>query len=410
SMRGRRKANYGLNFHWGQPWWKYNKVLEDYFARLSYTLSQGVRAVEVLVISPMTSVWCLYTPLNTSRVKKTDDEFSKLLKILLRNHIDFEIGDELILAHYAKIEGKELVVGRARYRAVVLPRAINITSSVLELLKQYLDSGGILILIGGPPKYVDGDESPKAKELLRRAIVAESEEEVVKILKTVDVEVVVDGDAVDENVLIHMRKIDNSRVLFVTNVDRDREYTLRIGVKGSYDIELWDPLTGEITKYGGSIRDSRTWFYLTLKPIESKLFILKPGIPTKDVVSEVFEKIHEIYVGGSCSVRRRDLNILVLDYAQLSLDGKTWSNYKHLVKIREELVSIGFGVEYKLRFRFIAELKPISATYLVIENPSMYRGVRVNGVEIDLSKSCGPWIDWNFRKYDITNLINIGSD
>lgn len=410
SMRGRRKADYGLNFHWGQPWWKYNKVLEDYFARLSYTLSQGVRAVEVLVISPMTSVWCLYTPLNTSRVKKTDDEFSKLLKILLRNHIDFEIGDELILAHYAKIEGKELVVGRARYRAVVLPRAINITSSVLELLKQYLDSGGILILIGGPPKYVDGDESPKAKELLRRAIVAESEEEVVKILKTVDVEVVVDGDAVDENVLIHMRKIDNSRVLFVTNVDRDREYTLRIGVKGSYDIELWDPLTGEITKYGGSIRDGRTWFYLTLKPIESKLFILKPGIPTKDVVSEVFEKIHEIYVGGSCSVRRRDLNILVLDYAQLSLDGKTWSNYKHLVKIREELVSIGFGVEYKLRFRFIAELKPISATYLVIENPSMYRGVRVNGVEIDLSKSCGSWIDWNFRKYDITNLINIGEN
>jgi len=55
SMRGRRKRDYGLNFHWSQPWWKYNRTLEDYFARLSYVLSRGKRVVNVLVIHPIGS-------------------------------------------------------------------------------------------------------------------------------------------------------------------------------------------------------------------------------------------------------------------------------------------------------------------------------------------------------------------
>ncbi len=410
SMRGRRKADYGLNFHWGQPWWKYNRVLEDYFARLSYVLSQGVRVAEVLVISPITSVWCLYTPLNTSKAKKVDEEFSKLLKILLRNHIDFELGDELILARYGRIDGKELVIGRARYKIVVLPRIINITYPVLELLKKYLDLGGIVILIGEPPKYVDGSESPKVRELLKKAIVVQSEEEAVKILKTIDMEVIIEGEAVDENILVHTRDVGNSKVLFVVNINRDKEYTLKIGVKGFYDVELWDPFTGNATKYSGDIEGGRTWLYLALKPVESRLLVLKHGTPAKGEVTEAFEKIGEIYAEGNYKIRRRDLNILVLDYAQLSLNDGIWSNFKHLVKIRDELVSAGFGAGYKLRFKFIAEFKPTTNTYLVIENPSMYRCLRINGVEIDLSKSCSSWIDWNFRKYNITELIKVGEN
>ncbi|MEM0027406.1 MAG: glycosyl hydrolase [Ignisphaera sp.] len=410
SMRGRRKADYGLNFHWGQPWWKYNRVLEDYFSRLSYVLSQGVRVAEVLVISPITSVWCLYTPLNVSKAKKIDEEFSKLLMTLLRNHIDFELGDEMILARYGRVDGRELVVGRVRYKAVIMPRAINITYPVLELLKRYLDSGGMVILVGGFPKYVDGSESPKVEELLRKALVVQSEEEAVKILKAIDMEVTVEGENLDENILIHTRDVDGSRVVFIANVSRDRDYAIKIGVKGLYDVELWDPFTGNITKYSGDIKNGRTWIYLTLKPVESRLFVLKPGTPTKGMVREAFEKIYEIYVKGNYKIRRRNPNILVLDFAQLSLNNTMWSDFKHLIRIREDLVSTGFGSNYKLRFRFIAEFKPKTNTYLVIENPSMYKCLRVNGVEIDLSKSCGLWIDWNFKKYDVTNLIKAGEN
>jgi len=41
SMRGARKRDYPPNNFYQQPWWPSNRLLEDYFARVSYALTQG---------------------------------------------------------------------------------------------------------------------------------------------------------------------------------------------------------------------------------------------------------------------------------------------------------------------------------------------------------------------------------
>ena len=409
SMRGRRRADYGLNFHWSQPWWKYNRLIEDYYTRLSYVLSQGIRLSEVLILSPITNIWSLYSPLNTSKAKKIEDQFFKLLKIFVKNHIDFELGDEMIISRYGRVEGRNFAIGRARYKVVILPKMINITRRVLELLKQFIDVEGMVVVVGGIPKYVDGVESSEAEKVLSKALVVESEEDVVKILKNLDLEIVVESDDTEGNILIHPRRDGDTLIIFISNVDRINSYNVKIKVKGSYRIELWNPFTGSVEEYTGKYENGETYLRTNLKPVESKLFILKPGKPLERIL-DIHKKVEERELRGTFIVKRRHPNILVLDFAQLSLNGISWSSFKHLYKIREELIAQGYGVNFKLKFKFLAEFKPSTPIYLVIENPAMYRSVKVNSIEIDRSKDCGYWVDWNFRKYDISNAISIGEN
>ncbi|RLG75477.1 MAG: hypothetical protein DRO12_05430, partial [Thermoprotei archaeon] len=245
-------------------------MLEDYFARLSYVLAQGSRISEVLVVSPMTSIWSLYSPLNTSKAKKIEENFFKLLKSLVRNHVDFELGDEMIISKYGRVEGDEFIVAKVRYKAVVLPRMSNITGAVLELLKQFIEAGGTVVVVGGVPRYVDGAESSKAEEVLAKAHVVDSEEKAVELLKRLDAEVVVESDDSEGNVLTHARRDGDTLIIFTVNVDRANSYNVKIEARGSYRIELWNPLTGGIEEYPGEYENGRTLLETKLRPVESK--------------------------------------------------------------------------------------------------------------------------------------------
>jgi len=54
------KRDYPPSFNYNNTWWKYNKVHEDYFARLALMLTQGEPVRDVLVVHPIASAWCDY--------------------------------------------------------------------------------------------------------------------------------------------------------------------------------------------------------------------------------------------------------------------------------------------------------------------------------------------------------------
>ncbi|MCD6384953.1 glycoside hydrolase, partial [Candidatus Sumerlaeota bacterium] len=76
SMRGERKRDYPPNLFFQQPWWEYNKYLEDYIARLSYVLSQGERVVDILLLHPIGSGWSVYSPLSVRPVQELDESLN----------------------------------------------------------------------------------------------------------------------------------------------------------------------------------------------------------------------------------------------------------------------------------------------------------------------------------------------
>ena len=150
SMRGERKRDYPQNIFYQQPWWPENRLIADYFARLSYILSQGRRVVDILVIHPIGSAWTLYRPGATRAVDELDQALDDLLMTLMQNQRDFHLGDEMSMAPGAPCEahvvvdgeGARLGVGQMSYRVVIVPPGVTLAENTVRLLRRFAAAGG----------------------------------------------------------------------------------------------------------------------------------------------------------------------------------------------------------------------------------------------------------------------------
>jgi hypothetical protein len=406
SLRGRRKADYGLTIHWSQPWWSFNRVIEDYFARLSYALSMGVRLVDVLILHPISSVWATYSPVNESRAAAVNDMFMNLIKEFTKIHVDFELGDELLLAKYGRVEGRRLTVGRAKYSIVVIPPSYNMLRSTFNLLKNFIEGGGFVIAIKPLPTMIDGVEAPELNELLGRVKVLNGIGELGGVLSSLDLGTVVKTKTdTDGDVLIHVRSAGDSLVAFMANTSRAKEHEVEVGFRGLFKVEDWDPLTGEVSEYPGSTSGGRTWVKVRLTPVGSKLLILKPGEPMSEHPTS-FIKVSEIKLSGPWAMRRLNPNVLVLDYARVKL-GDSWSEPLPMPRVKEHMANMGVGSNYLIRVEFNVAEKPNGRLYLAIED-GLVRRLVINGREVNLTKATGTWLDWNLKMYDVTDAVKEG--
>lgn len=403
SLRGRRKRDYGLNFHWAQPWWKYNRLVEDYFARLSYALSRGVRVANVLVLHPIGSAWALYSPLSERRVAELDEKLQGLMKGLLAIHVDFELGDETLMAKHARVEGARLRVGRALYDAVVVPPSVTIASSTLKLLKELVSAGGVVVFVEQPPSTVEGRPSPELAELVKGARYAPSpsRDALEEALKGVPRPVVVEGDP-DGSVLYHLRRDGGSAILFLANTSRTSSYKLRVGLEGVWKPELWDAVTGEVRELGAAVDGGRTWLSLEMPPIGSSLIVFRPGEPAAPQAPLQLQ-VEEVELGDEgWRARRLDSNALVLDYCYYSVEEGRWSGPVHVWRAQREIASRGVGARFALRFEFECGVNPRGRSIkLVVESPYAY-DVEVNGRPVEWR---GCWLDPSFLTAEISELL-----
>lgn len=403
SLRGRRKRDYGLNFHWAQPWWEYNRLIEDYFARLSYALSQGVRVVNILVLHPMGSAWALYTPLAEQRVAELDERFGRLLRELLALHVDFELGDEIVMAKHAAVEGGRLRVGRALYDIVLVPPSVTIASTTLKLLSEFVRTGGSLVFIDSPPSRVDGELSRELRELVERSKLIPLDRQALEdALKEVPRPVMIEGDP-GGAVLYHLRRVDGELLLFLVNTDRSAHRALRVGVEGVWRPELWDALTGGVRELGASVSSGRTWLEIEMPPVGSALIRLAPGRPSLPQGAEL-KPVLELPLGDSgWELKRLSPNALVLDYCRFSAEGGAWSDVVPVWRAQRQLVSSGVGARFALRFEFecLADPTRLNAK-LVVEAPHLY-DVRVNGRLVEGWESS--WLDPSFGAADVSGPL-----
>ena len=405
SMRGRRKADYGLIIHWGQPWWPYNRLIEDYFARLSYVLSQGVRLVETLVIHPMGSVWATYSPVNEDEARFIDGSFMELLRELVRLHVDFELGDEALLAKYGRVEGGRLIVGRSSYRVVVIPPSYTLSRSTLNLIREFAKAGGLIVAVKPTPTMVDGVESPEVKEALANARVVDSIKQLGDALRDVDWFVKVVGG--DGDVLHHVRQVDGQYVVFLANVSRENEHEVEVSVKGMYSVEEWDPFTGEVKDYPAAVSGGSTVIRVRLKPVGSMLLVLRQGVPKVQGGAGRMVKVAEVDLGGEWGIEVLNDNVVVLDYARVK-EGDSWSSPMPMPKIADMIANGRLGSGIVLRFELNISSMPKGSVYLVIERIKGIRRVSVNGIDVDLNRPEGHWVDSNFPKYEISRFIKQG--
>jgi len=233
SMRGERKRDFPPNFFYQQPWWEDERGFADYQARVCLTINEGRRLVNILLLQPLSSVWCEYSPLHAEQdyvpENLYDQPFARISKMLMEEKLDFHYGNEKIMAKYGSVEGRALKVGRFSYTCVIVPPSLNLRSTTLALLEDFVRNGGHLIFAVKKPSLVDGEE--KRIELSGSILSGTLQEAVEIASRSFPQRIrVLDGltGSNAPNVYVHSRQTGDTTHYFIVNTDEKRAVKAKV--------------------------------------------------------------------------------------------------------------------------------------------------------------------------------------
>lgn len=440
TMLGDAKRDYPASIGHQSPWWEVYSKVEDYFARVNSVLVRGKAIRDVLVLHPIETTWCRAgVTLSGERVEKSLinkpealEDVKRMQKIrnwLLEAHIDFDYGDEEIMSRLSKVDktpdGALLSVGKACYRAVVVPPMLTIRSTTLELLRQFASAGGAVVFAGGVPEFVDAEPSALAKEVASQCrTVGFRKSSILKVIEPVARKVSITDQNGEEipSVLYMLRRDGKTHYLFLCNTDRKKgfeEVTIVARVQGHP--EDWDPETGEVYRadYKGS--NEAVTIKTSLPPSGSRLFVIPPektpALRKRPVYIEVRGRK---FRRKPWDVQLTEPNVVVLDMPRFKIGDAEISGPEEILKV-DRLVRGALGVEERsgrmvqpwarkkttdmtvpvcLLYTFKVRALPRSGLYLALETPHRFT-IRVNRYLINPDTDCGWWTDSSLRKLPI---------
>lgn len=172
TMKGEAKRDYPASIFFQASWYREYRAVEDYFSRIHVFLDELEPECSLLVVYPIESVWArIYAGAFDGMVAADPDinrlemEFQELFYGLAGHGIEFDYGDEGLLAAHGRVEQQELILGACRYRKILVAGMDTIRSSTLVLLEEFQQNGGQVIFAGNVPDYVDAVKSGRCVRL-----------------------------------------------------------------------------------------------------------------------------------------------------------------------------------------------------------------------------------------------------
>lgn len=384
SLKGERKRDYPPTFSAHQPYWPFNKLFEDYSARLCYMASSGKYAADIAVISPLESAYIEIDPAvkrwNNARTRFLSD----LLEQLQTAHRDYDILDEQIASEIARADKNGLKVGEMTYKVVILPDMLTIRPGTIDLLEGFAEHGGHVLVAGDYPRYVDGVKDTEALARLHGISSPLDKERLAETLGALcPPGFRIRGDGT-EHVWTQCRILGQGRLLQLSNISRrEGARAVLTFAEDPGRVALWDPTSGESYSlkpdadgnYRLDFAKTQTWI-VTTGEASAQADLSRTYVP------RISEKMCVATIPGRWKGRRLDPNVLTLDFARYSLDGgKTFSQPEPVIGIHARLRDKGYDGELLLEFEVDARTAP-AACSLVVEQPAMYRSVTVNGTPV----------------------------
>ncbi len=447
TLRGCRKRDYPPSFNYNTTWWKYNDVVEDYFARVGHMLTQGDAVRDVLLLHPITTAWSMLREGEES-VQEVDaygEELNDFVRALLATHYDFDFGDEQIMASQASVEENALAVGEASYKVVVIPPETNtILESTLDLLETFLEAGGRVIGFDPLPTMVEAEPSKRLGngwEALREKagsnlVVLSEESELQNALETalprrISLQNVHAQEAAP--LLYMQRQFDGKFTYFIFNGDRNNGYDIEVSLQGSGRVEEWDPLTGEIRGIPAEEVEGTLSFDIHFGPAGSRLYVVDPegeSVEATEGTEKSFRQMRRVsdayLIGPKCPFTRTDPNLLTLDMCQYTMqEDHAWSETQEVWRAQSEIRERldmrqnyynGLPQRYKwaleshpndgtpvaLRFSFDVKEVPKEPVYLLVEGASWF-DISLNGERVS-NEPVGWYLDRSFHKVELPSL------
>jgi hypothetical protein len=414
SMRGERKRDFPQNIFYQQPWWPENHLIADYFARLSYALSQGQRVVDILVIHPIGSAWALFRPGATYAVDQLDEALDALLMTLMQNQRDFHLGDEMLMGPGAPCEarvtrgeaGPRLEVGEMSYRVAIVPPGVTLAENSVRLLREFAAAGGPVLATEPTPTLIDGRPAdgpvlPVTAQVVTLSVLPAALDGVLPF------DVRVPGRPA---IWVHQRRVGQSDCYFLANTDLEGGGVATVQLRGTGRLEAWDPATGDACPWPSQQRDGTTEVTLDFPPVGSHLLVLhRDGQPV--TVGPVVERgVSEISLDDTWYPALGGPNALTLDRPQVRVgeaDGEEdWSRPMHVLDAHAVVARAGVGAPFALRFTFDAAVRPAGPLFLVAESPTRF-DIVVNGQPV-ANQDAGWWVDISLRKVEVGAAVRAG--
>lgn len=411
SMTGRRKRDYPAFFSYQEPWWDSFPDAMAWINNLDSLMSQGRRAVEVLVISPLDTVMAA----DDEEAFGYTNAYRNLLENLLDNQIDFEIGDETVIAEIGCVENGTLRIGNASYGTVIVSGCMSLRDSTVKLLDKFAAEGGYLTYCESRPEKIDFSEKLRVEAPVlqnRRELISKWAMSIG--LKRSAFLCNAQSGKICRNAVIHVRQLENSVRVHV--------WTNESFASGDYILK--------VRRNDSSMMSARLLELTTLKGLPVEYTLSENEISVKlrmsakeNYVVEITEASDETYVKTrfekAVAVAEADVrlcldNALTLDYAQVSVNGGEYSEKMALVRLLEHMFEerekypdkelVDVAVRYD--FSCASDLNTEGISVAVEAEP--VNKIEINGSE--LTETSGWWIDRKISEYEIGKYLRTGQN
>lgn len=404
SMKGARKRDYPPTFSYHQPWWNYNKKIEDYLARIAHAASIGSYNPQILVVSPLESEY-----IKGSGEWEFTAGMASILEVLQNHHYDYDIGDEQIMADTANVQNGRVTIGAMSYRLIILPSMLSLRETTFQLISRFYRQGGIIMGTGRLPRYFDGLENRERLEELKKMVILTTPESLTRELASrIEAPVKIKGPRAG-TVWSQTRTTPKGKLLLLFNTSRTDPAIIELAADfpGGNPM-VWDPASARCYR----LPAKSTSFSLRMEPAAT-LWITSGELSRNARVKAPYylpgETARVAVLDGHWRGKRLDPNAITLDFASYTAgNGNEFSASEPVIAIFSRLSEHKYKGPLTLRYPVLIEEIP-SRCRLVLEQPGLFHSLKINGREFTFSGD-GHFIDHQFISADITPFLIQGKN
>jgi len=435
TLTGARKYDYPPVYTSHSPWWNNYKTQNDYFARLSLVLSQGEQLNDILVIEPTSTVWLYYSyEKSPEKVMQIGTNFQAFVTQLEKSQVEYDLGSENIMKDQGSVCNGEFIVGKRNYKKVVLPPMTeNLNKPTFELIKEFVASGGELILFS-IPDLIDGSPDEELTQFITNY------KSQIKTYTDLTSEVIASsfvnkGLTIDytggNNLYHHRRTYQDGELLFLTNASLEETVTGEFTWEGKELLQL-DAMKGEISIYPYIRKDGTIKAQFVLPPAGSLLLFSSNKERNNYEPKKEIEKNTLLTASSQLKVERIKENVVAIDFCDLSINGELseklhvvaasdklfkafgltngnpWNSsiqYKQTIVEKDTFAKGDIKVEYRFSIQDKIDKKNLR---LVVEQPYLWQ-VHINGTPVK-ELSGESWLDARWGVYEIGKYIHEGEN
>lgn len=440
SLSGSGKYDWPQTLSDHSPWWQYYRPHADHVARVNAALSQGRECNRTLVLMPTTTAWMHYTGsafdepganVSNRRLELIKRAQIDLVVALYQQQIDFDLGDEFILAEFGSAAKGRLVVGERSYDAVVIPPSMEtVNATTLALLDAFARSGGAVYAMRVPER-VDARVSDAPGSLAMAAgwrPMADSGSLAAALRAQLPPYVTGPGGAPANPGLVWRRAAGKAGTTWFFANPWSGPLDADVRIDGQSALTL-DTAAGTISPHGAGRDGGRLALRLTLPPRGHALFLVT-DTPAAPVRAQATPALRPVPL-AACAAARTKPNMLYIDYCDVEAYGRRldnvnvtianktnwqwqgWSGSPWGKQFRRTVVDapVDAASEVMVTYRFtVQRLSPSARKSLraCIERPWLYT-VELNGRKV--AQSTGTrWFDEHMRSFPIGPLAREGAN